>query len=241
MVGFEKAYCEYRLNRVENALKTIQGIPEQTDKLKELYGQVVRIVWFAVSVGMIVEELWVDAVVCVCSCTDWSGTMSVRPSIKTWSETLRMSMKRRGRRICQLCWQHRAPGRTRCRWATHMLNMCWFVFNWSCDTSLTCFVCVQEDPGLPESSYELCYNAACCLIGQGQLSQAMQKLQNAEGQRSWLYVRVFFKGKYCKLWVVSMEKAKSLHEWHASGSHLDSDFVLFFLERNEYFDSTGKH
>lgn len=43
MIGFEKAYCEYRLNRVENALKTIEGIPEQTDKLKELYGQVVRI------------------------------------------------------------------------------------------------------------------------------------------------------------------------------------------------------
>lgn len=42
MIGFEKAYCEYRLNRVESALKTIQGIPEQTDKLKELYGQVVR-------------------------------------------------------------------------------------------------------------------------------------------------------------------------------------------------------
>uniref|UniRef100_A0A9J7YXF1 Signal recognition particle subunit SRP72 n=1 Tax=Cyprinus carpio carpio TaxID=630221 RepID=A0A9J7YXF1_CYPCA len=37
-----------------------------------------------------------------------------------------------------------------------------------------------EDLGLPESSYELCYNAACCLIGQGQLSQAMQKLQKAE-------------------------------------------------------------
>uniref|UniRef100_A0A4W6BXT8 Signal recognition particle subunit SRP72 n=1 Tax=Lates calcarifer TaxID=8187 RepID=A0A4W6BXT8_LATCA len=37
---FEKAYCEYRLNRVESALKTIEGAPEQTDKLKELYGQV---------------------------------------------------------------------------------------------------------------------------------------------------------------------------------------------------------
>lgn len=42
MIGFEKAYCEYRLNRVESALKTIEGISEQTDKLKELYGQVVR-------------------------------------------------------------------------------------------------------------------------------------------------------------------------------------------------------
>lgn len=42
-VVFEKAYCEYRLNRVENALKTIEAAPEQTDKLKELYGQVVRL------------------------------------------------------------------------------------------------------------------------------------------------------------------------------------------------------
>lgn len=41
---FEKAYCEYRLNRVESSLKTIESAPEQTDKLKELYGQVVRLV-----------------------------------------------------------------------------------------------------------------------------------------------------------------------------------------------------
>lgn len=43
---FEKAYCEYRLNRVESALKTIEAAPEQTDKLKELYGQVVRQIYF---------------------------------------------------------------------------------------------------------------------------------------------------------------------------------------------------
>lgn len=42
-VVFEKAYCEYRLNRVESSLKTIENAPEQTDKLKELYGQVVRL------------------------------------------------------------------------------------------------------------------------------------------------------------------------------------------------------
>jgi hypothetical protein len=41
LVVFEKAYCEYRLNRVESALKTIEAASEQTDKLKELYGQVV--------------------------------------------------------------------------------------------------------------------------------------------------------------------------------------------------------
>ncbi|PNJ14969.1 SRP72 isoform 2 [Pongo abelii] len=39
-LSFEKAYCEYRLNRIENALKTIESANQQTDKLKELYGQV---------------------------------------------------------------------------------------------------------------------------------------------------------------------------------------------------------
>lgn len=35
---------------------------------------------------------------------------------------------------------------------------------------------------LPESTYELCYNAACALIGQGKLTEAFSKLQRAEGQ-----------------------------------------------------------
>uniref|UniRef100_G3RBQ1 Signal recognition particle subunit SRP72 n=1 Tax=Gorilla gorilla gorilla TaxID=9595 RepID=G3RBQ1_GORGO len=39
-LSFEKAYCEYRLNRIETALKTIESANQQTDKLKELYGQV---------------------------------------------------------------------------------------------------------------------------------------------------------------------------------------------------------
>uniref|UniRef100_A0AAY4CJ29 Signal recognition particle subunit SRP72 n=1 Tax=Denticeps clupeoides TaxID=299321 RepID=A0AAY4CJ29_9TELE len=37
-----------------------------------------------------------------------------------------------------------------------------------------------DDLGLPETTYELCYNAACTLIGQGQLTKAMNKLQQAE-------------------------------------------------------------
>ncbi|CAB1455732.1 unnamed protein product [Pleuronectes platessa] len=37
-----------------------------------------------------------------------------------------------------------------------------------------------EDLGLPESTYELCYNTACALIGQGQLVEAFNKLQQAE-------------------------------------------------------------
>uniref|UniRef100_A0AAX7UD23 Signal recognition particle subunit SRP72 n=1 Tax=Astatotilapia calliptera TaxID=8154 RepID=A0AAX7UD23_ASTCA len=38
----------------------------------------------------------------------------------------------------------------------------------------------MEDLGLPESTYELCYNATCSLIGQGKLTEALNKLQQAE-------------------------------------------------------------
>lgn len=38
----------------------------------------------------------------------------------------------------------------------------------------------QENLGLQEGMHELCYNAACALIGQGQLKQAMKILQKAE-------------------------------------------------------------
>jgi len=36
--------------------------------------------------------------------------------------------------------------------------------------------------GLREATYELCYNSACALIGQGKLNEAMKKLQKAEGK-----------------------------------------------------------
>lgn len=45
---------------------------------------------------------------------------------------------------------------------------------------LYCFL--QGILDLPESTYELCYNAACALIGQGKLPEAFSKLQQAEGQ-----------------------------------------------------------
>uniref|UniRef100_A0A7N8WUD3 Signal recognition particle subunit SRP72 n=1 Tax=Mastacembelus armatus TaxID=205130 RepID=A0A7N8WUD3_9TELE len=38
----------------------------------------------------------------------------------------------------------------------------------------------SEDLGLPESTYELCYNSSCSLIGQGQFTEAFNKLQQAE-------------------------------------------------------------
>ncbi|CAM9369433.1 unnamed protein product [Lampetra fluviatilis] len=40
VIAFEKAYCEYRLNRIDGALKTIESASQQTNKLKELLGQV---------------------------------------------------------------------------------------------------------------------------------------------------------------------------------------------------------
>uniref|UniRef100_A0A8C9XZ82 Signal recognition particle subunit SRP72 n=1 Tax=Sander lucioperca TaxID=283035 RepID=A0A8C9XZ82_SANLU len=101
-VAFEKAYCEYRLNRVDSALKTIEAAPEQTDKLKELYGQVVRLKKIILFVP---AHLLVDV--------------------------------------------------------AHL-------------TKHTIYL------GLPESTYELCYNAACTLIGQGQLTEALNKLRQAE-------------------------------------------------------------
>lgn len=38
---FEKAYCQYRLNKVPESLKTLRNITEPDDKVKELLGQVV--------------------------------------------------------------------------------------------------------------------------------------------------------------------------------------------------------
>uniref|UniRef100_A0A8C4ETP4 Signal recognition particle subunit SRP72 n=1 Tax=Dicentrarchus labrax TaxID=13489 RepID=A0A8C4ETP4_DICLA len=126
-VVFEKAYCEYRLNRVESALKTIEAAPEQTDKLKELYGQVLYRL-----------ERYDD---CKSVYTDL-----IRNSQDEYEEERK----------------------------TNLAAVVASMSQWE-DAPL-------EDLGLPESTYELCYNAACALIGQGQLTDAYNKLQQAEGQ-----------------------------------------------------------
>lgn len=41
-VAFEKAYCEYRLNRTQEALSTLRKIPQPDTRAKELLSQVVR-------------------------------------------------------------------------------------------------------------------------------------------------------------------------------------------------------
>uniref|UniRef100_A0A669BCZ8 Signal recognition particle subunit SRP72 n=1 Tax=Oreochromis niloticus TaxID=8128 RepID=A0A669BCZ8_ORENI len=115
-VVFEKAYCEYRLNRVDSSLKTIESAPEQTDKL-ERYDEC--------------KSVYTDL---------------IRNSQDEYEEERKTNLAAVVAAMSQ--WE-KAP---------------------------------TEDLGLPESTYELCYNAACSLIGQGKLTEALNKLQQAEGQ-----------------------------------------------------------
>uniref|UniRef100_A0A667XR41 Signal recognition particle subunit SRP72 n=1 Tax=Myripristis murdjan TaxID=586833 RepID=A0A667XR41_9TELE len=124
-VVFEKAYCEYRLNRVESALKTIEGASEQTDKLKELYGQVLYRL-----------ERYDE---CKAVYTDL-----IRNSQDEYEEERKTNLAAVVAAMSQ--WEQASP----------------------------------DSLGLPESTYELCYNAACTLIGQGQLTEALNKLRQAE-------------------------------------------------------------
>uniref|UniRef100_A0A8C7IVS7 Signal recognition particle subunit SRP72 n=1 Tax=Oncorhynchus kisutch TaxID=8019 RepID=A0A8C7IVS7_ONCKI len=119
LIVFEKAYCEYRLNRVESALKTIEGVSEQTDKLKELYGQRY-------------DE-------CKAVYTDL-----IRNSQDEYEEERKTNLS--AVVAAMSTWEKASP----------------------------------DDLGLSETTYELSYNAACTLIGQGQLTEAMNKLQEAE-------------------------------------------------------------
>ncbi|KFP55616.1 Signal recognition particle subunit SRP72, partial [Cariama cristata] len=125
VIAFEKAYCEYRLNRIENALKTIQSASQQTDKLKELYGQVLYRL-----------ERYDD---CLAAYRDL-----IRNSQDEYEEERKTNLS--AVVAAQSTWEKVMP----------------------------------EDLGLREATYELCYNSACALIGQGQLNEAMKKLQKAE-------------------------------------------------------------
>uniref|UniRef100_A0A8C0ARC2 Signal recognition particle subunit SRP72 n=1 Tax=Buteo japonicus TaxID=224669 RepID=A0A8C0ARC2_9AVES len=127
IIAFEKAYCEYRLNRIENALKTIQSASQQTDKLKELYGQVLYRL-----------ERYDD---CLATYRDL-----IRNSQDEYEEERKTNLS--AVVAAQSTWEKVMP----------------------------------EDLGLREATYELCYNSACALIGQGKLNEAMKKLQKAEGE-----------------------------------------------------------
>nr|XP_048702823.1 signal recognition particle subunit SRP72 isoform X2 [Caretta caretta] len=124
-ITFEKAYCEYRLNRIENALKTIQSASQQTDKLKELHGQVLYRL-----------ERYDD---CLAVYRDL-----IRNSQDDYEEERKTNLS--AVVAAQSTWEKVEP----------------------------------EDLGLQEATYELCYNAACALIGQGRLNEAMKNLQKAE-------------------------------------------------------------
>ncbi|OXB58993.1 hypothetical protein ASZ78_002477 [Callipepla squamata] len=125
VIAFEKAYCEYRLNRIENALKTIQSASQQTDKLKELYGQVLYRL-----------ERYDD---CLAAYRDL-----IRNSQDEYEEERKTNLS--AVVAAQSTWERVVP----------------------------------ENLGLREATYELCYNNACALIGQGKLNEAMKKLQKAE-------------------------------------------------------------
>ncbi|NWU97970.1 SRP72 protein, partial [Upupa epops] len=124
-IAFEKAYCEYRLNRIENALKTIQSASQQTDKLKELYGQVLYRL-----------ERYDE---CLAAYRDL-----IRNSQDEYEEERKTNLS--AVVAAQSTWEKVMP----------------------------------EDLGLREATYELCYNSACALIGQGKLNEGMKKLQKAE-------------------------------------------------------------
>uniref|UniRef100_A0A8C4NG38 Signal recognition particle subunit SRP72 n=1 Tax=Eptatretus burgeri TaxID=7764 RepID=A0A8C4NG38_EPTBU len=123
VVGFEKAYCEYRLNRMENALKTIEATSEKSCKLQELYGQVLYRL-----------ENYKE-------CLDVYQDL-LRNSQDDYDEERRTNLS-----------------------AAHASLALWIVF-------------FQEELGIPENTYELCYNAACTLIGQGKMKEGLEKLKN---------------------------------------------------------------
>ncbi|XP_029457529.1 signal recognition particle subunit SRP72 [Rhinatrema bivittatum] len=125
VIAFEKAYCEYRLNRIENAQKTIESASKQTDKLKELYGQVLYRL-----------ERYDECLAVYCDL--------IRNSQDDYEEERKTNLS--AVVAAMSTWERAVP----------------------------------EDLGLQDGTYELCYNAACTLIGQGKLSEAMKKLQQAE-------------------------------------------------------------
>ncbi|KAG8454878.1 hypothetical protein GDO86_001195 [Hymenochirus boettgeri] len=125
VIAFEKAYCEYRLNRIETALKTIEGASEKTEKLKELQGQVLYRL-----------EQYND---CLSVYRD-----IIRNSQDDYDEERKTNLS--AVVAAMNVWEQKEP----------------------------------EDFGLQETSYELCYNLACTLIGQGKMNNAMSKLREAE-------------------------------------------------------------
>ncbi|XP_063313353.1 signal recognition particle subunit SRP72 [Pelobates fuscus] len=125
VIAFEKAYCEYRLNRIENALKTIESTSQKSDKLKELHGQVLY------------------------------RLERYKECLSVYQDIIRNSQD-----------DYDEERKTNLSAVMAALSL------WDKETT--------EDFDLQETTYELCYNSACGLIGQGKLNEAMKKLREAE-------------------------------------------------------------
>ena len=124
---FEKAYCEYRLNRTGDALKTLKGVAEPDDRVKELLGQVLyRLEEY--------EE-----------CLD-----TYRDLVKNTQD------------------EYEEERET----------------NFSAVLAALQATEIDEVPdlGLRTDTYEMSYNRACYLIGQGKMQEALEELQHAEGK-----------------------------------------------------------
>ncbi|XP_038065428.1 signal recognition particle subunit SRP72-like [Patiria miniata] len=122
---FEKAYCQYRLNRIQDALNTIQAVGNPSPKLKELKGQVLyRLEQYK-------------------ECLD-----VYKDLIKNTSDDYDEER------------------------ATNLSAVVAALQLW------------QQEPvadlGLKEDTFELSYNKACLLLGQGEYKQALDQLDLAE-------------------------------------------------------------
>ncbi|XP_072041807.1 LOW QUALITY PROTEIN: signal recognition particle subunit SRP72-like [Amphiura filiformis] len=122
---FEKAYCQYRLNKINEALSTINAVSEPSQKLKELKGQVLyRLEQYG-------------------KCLD-----VYKDLIKNTSDD----------------------------------------FDEERETNLSAVVAAMqlwegqstEDLGLKDDTFELCYNKACLVLGQGDYTEALKLLERAE-------------------------------------------------------------
>jgi signal recognition particle subunit SRP72 len=123
---FEKAYCEYRLNRTNEALRTLQSVEELSDRERELLAQVLyRLERYQESFDVyrqLVKNTQDDYE------EERETNMSaVMAALQTWTDAD-----------------------------------------------------VPEDVGLREHTYELCYNAACLLVGRKMYAEAAEKLREAE-------------------------------------------------------------
>ncbi|XP_071481538.1 signal recognition particle subunit SRP72-like [Diadema antillarum] len=124
-LSFEKAYCQYRQNKIPEALATIRNVSDPSPKLQELLGQVLY------RLDQFDECLDVYKKLIKNTSDDYeeerqTNLSAVIAALKLWNDT------------------------------------------------------DVDDLGLKEDTYELSYNRACLLIGQGRYQEALKQLDSAE-------------------------------------------------------------